>query len=150
MIEVQERWKQVLLVPESVMVLDPTPVVLAREEDVVDMHDHSRSQPRQDLEDLEHDVGVPDFNRYGSRRGNHEVMMRGTFANVRIKNLMLPVKADGSRVEGGVTLIQPDGGRQTADVIPGARFELIEGMGHDYPPQLWDRWVALVADHALH
>ena len=48
------------------------------------------------------------------------------------------------------TLIQPDGGRQTADVIPGARFELIEGMGHDYPPQLWDRWVALVADHALH
>jgi aconitate hydratase len=36
-------------------------------------------------------------------------MMRGTFANVRIKNLMLPVKADGSRVEGGVTLMQPDG-----------------------------------------
>jgi aconitate hydratase len=58
---------------------------------------------------LEHDVGVPDFNSYGSRRGNHEVMMRGTFANVRIKNLMLPAKADGSRVEGGVTLMQPDG-----------------------------------------
>ena len=36
-------------------------------------------------------------------------MMRGTFANVRIKNLMLPPKADGSRVEGGVTLLQPDG-----------------------------------------
>ncbi|KJK24259.1 aconitate hydratase [Burkholderiaceae bacterium 16] len=50
-----------------------------------------------------------DFNSYGSRRGNHEVMMRGTFANVRIKNLMLPVKADGSRVEGGVTLHQPTG-----------------------------------------
>ncbi|MGO4154287.1 aconitate hydratase AcnA [Cupriavidus sp. YAF13] len=50
-----------------------------------------------------------DFNSYGSRRGNHEVMMRGTFANVRIKNLMLPVKADGSRVEGGVTLHQPSG-----------------------------------------
>ncbi|MDR3380407.1 MAG: aconitate hydratase, partial [Cupriavidus basilensis] len=44
-----------------------------------------------------------------SRRGNHEVMMRGTFANVRIKNLMLPVKADGSRVEGGVTQHQPTG-----------------------------------------
>jgi aconitate hydratase len=58
---------------------------------------------------LEHDVGVPDFNSYGSRRGNHEVMMRGTFANVRIKNLMLPAKADGSRVEGGVTLMQPNG-----------------------------------------
>ena len=50
-----------------------------------------------------------DFNSYGSRRGNHEIMMRGTFANVRIKNLMMPVKADGSRVEGGVTLYQPSG-----------------------------------------
>src|SRR6476469_7621970 len=36
-------------------------------------------------------------------------MMRGTFANVRIKNLMLPLKADGTRVEGGVTLFQPSG-----------------------------------------
>jgi aconitate hydratase len=50
-----------------------------------------------------------DFNSYGSRRGHHEVMMRGTFANVRIKNLMLPLKADGSRVEGGFTLYQPSG-----------------------------------------
>src|SRR5215471_5949538 len=57
----------------------------------------------------ERDVAVPDFNSYGSRRGNHEVMMRGTFANVRIKNLMLPAKADGSRVEGGVTIMQPEG-----------------------------------------
>ncbi|MEZ5650559.1 MAG: aconitate hydratase AcnA [Burkholderiaceae bacterium] len=48
-----------------------------------------------------------DFNSYGSRRGNHEVMMRGTFANVRIKNLMIPPMADGSREEGGVTLFQP-------------------------------------------
>ena len=38
----------------------------------------------------ENDVAVADFNSYGARRGNHEVMMRGTFANVRIKNLMLP------------------------------------------------------------
>ncbi len=53
---------------------------------------------------LENDVSVVDFNSYGSRRGNHEVMMRGTFANVRIKNLMLPPKADATRVEGGVTL----------------------------------------------
>ncbi len=58
---------------------------------------------------LEHDVAVPDFNSYGSRRGNHEVMMRGTFANVRIKNLMLPAKSDGSRTEGGVTILQPEG-----------------------------------------
>ncbi len=57
----------------------------------------------------EKDVPVADFNSYGSRRGNHEVMMRGTFANVRIKNLMLPAKADGARVEGGVTLYQPGG-----------------------------------------
>jgi aconitate hydratase len=57
----------------------------------------------------EHDVAVPDFNSYGSRRGNHEVMMRGTFANVRIKNLMLPAKPDGSRIEGGLTLLQPEG-----------------------------------------
>jgi aconitate hydratase len=51
-----------------------------------------------------HKVEVKDFNSYGSRRGNHEVMMRGTFANVRIKNLILPANADGSRVEGGYTL----------------------------------------------
>jgi len=49
-------------------------------------------------------VEVKDFNSYGARRGNHDVMMRGTFANVRIKNLMLPLKEDGSRVEGGYTL----------------------------------------------
>ncbi|GMU71937.1 MAG: aconitate hydratase AcnA [Burkholderiales bacterium] len=59
----------------------------------------------------EHDVSVPDFNSYGARRGNHEVMMRGTFANVRIKNLMLPPKADGTREEGGVTLYQPGGAK---------------------------------------
>ncbi len=59
----------------------------------------------------EHDVSVPDFNNYGARRGNHEVMMRGTFANVRIKNLMLAPKADGTREEGGVTLFQPGGAK---------------------------------------
>ncbi|MGZ5171668.1 MAG: aconitate hydratase AcnA [Burkholderiales bacterium] len=51
----------------------------------------------------EHGVAVSDFNTYGARRGNHEVMMRGTFANVRIKNLMLP------GTEGGITLHQPSG-----------------------------------------
>jgi len=58
---------------------------------------------------LSHGVAKADFNSYGARRGNHEVMMRGTFANVRIKNLMLPPKADGTRVEGGFTLLQPSG-----------------------------------------
>jgi len=48
-------------------------------------------------------VGVPDFNSYGARRGNDRVMTRGTFANVRIKNLMVP------GTEGGVTIHQPDG-----------------------------------------
>jgi aconitate hydratase len=57
----------------------------------------------------EHGVLKADFNSYGSRRGNHEIMMRGTFANVRIKNLMIPAKEDGSRVEGGETLFQPTG-----------------------------------------
>jgi aconitate hydratase len=50
-----------------------------------------------------HGVDKLDFNSYGARRGNHEVMMRGTFANIRIKNQMVP------GVEGGVTVHQPSG-----------------------------------------
>ena len=42
------------------------------------------------------------------------------------------------------TLIDISGGRRTAELIPGARFEAIEGLGHDYPPQLWGQWVDLV------
>ena len=52
---------------------------------------------------VEHGVTAEDFNSYGSRRGNDRVMTRGTFANVRIKNLMVP------GVEGGVTKLQPSG-----------------------------------------
>ncbi|HEX4738748.1 MAG TPA: aconitate hydratase AcnA [Allosphingosinicella sp.] len=51
----------------------------------------------------EHQVSRLDFNSYGARRGNHEVMMRGTFANIRIKNRMVP------GIEGGVTKHLPDG-----------------------------------------
>lgn len=58
---------------------------------------------------LDNGVAKADFNSYGSRRGNHEVMMRGTFANVRIKNLMIPAREDGSREEGGLTIHQPGG-----------------------------------------
>ena len=58
---------------------------------------------------IAHNVLKADFNSYGARRGNHDVMLRGTFANVRIKNLMIPAKADGTRVEGGLTLMQPSG-----------------------------------------
>ena len=57
----------------------------------------------------ENGVTQADFNSYGSRRGNDLVMTRGTFANVRIKNLMLPAREDGSREEGGYTLLQLDG-----------------------------------------
>ncbi|HVL57658.1 MAG TPA: aconitate hydratase AcnA [Burkholderiaceae bacterium] len=60
---------------------------------------------------LAHGVSKADFNSYGSRRGNHEVMLRGTFANVRIKNLMLPLEPDGSREEGGLTIHRPSGER---------------------------------------
>ena len=42
-----------------------------------------------------------DFNSYGSRRGNHEIMLKGTFANVRIKNLMLSLVDNGKQIEGG-------------------------------------------------
>ena len=52
---------------------------------------------------LDNEVAVADFNSYGSRRGNDQVMTRGTFGNVRIKNLMVP------GIEGGVTRIQPSG-----------------------------------------
>ncbi|MDO5625819.1 MAG: aconitate hydratase [Pseudomonadota bacterium] len=58
---------------------------------------------------LANGVQRADFNSYGARRGNHEVMMRGTFANVRIKNLMLPALEGGSREEGGLTLYQQPG-----------------------------------------
>jgi len=62
---------------------------------------------------LANKVAAADFNSYGSRRGNHDVMMRGTFANVRIKNLMLPARPDGTREEGGVTVFQPTGGKMS-------------------------------------
>ncbi|MGC1453733.1 MAG: aconitate hydratase AcnA [Nitrospirota bacterium] len=58
---------------------------------------------------VEKGVSKADFQSYGTRRGNHEVMVRGTFANVRIRNIMLPQKPDGSRNEGGLTLFQPSG-----------------------------------------
>ena len=56
----------------------------------------------------EHQVRPADFNQYGTRRGNHEIMMRGTFANIRIKNFILK-GADGNIPEGGLTKHWPDG-----------------------------------------
>src|SRR5260221_8513093 len=54
---------------------------------------------------VEHKVKPADFNQFGTRRGNHEVMMRGTFGNIRIKNQMVP------GVEGGFTIHYPSGQR---------------------------------------
>jgi aconitate hydratase len=59
---------------------------------------------------IEHQVRPADFNQYGTRRGNHEVMMRGTFANIRIKNQMVKDPA-GAVVEGGYTIHHPSGER---------------------------------------
>ncbi|HYA74520.1 MAG TPA: aconitate hydratase AcnA [Roseiarcus sp.] len=59
---------------------------------------------------IEHQVRPADFNQYGTRRGNHEVMMRGTFANIRIKNQMVK-DSEGAVVEGGYTIHHPSGER---------------------------------------
>ncbi|KUO56142.1 MAG: aconitate hydratase [Alphaproteobacteria bacterium BRH_c36] len=61
---------------------------------------------------LEHQIRPQDFNQYGTRRGNHEVMMRGTFANIRIKNHMVR-DANGNVKEGGYTVHQPSGKEMT-------------------------------------
>jgi len=59
---------------------------------------------------------------------------------VRLPALVLHGSAD--------KLVDPSGGRRTAEAIPGARFVLIDGMGHDYPPQYWDQIVTVVSEHA--
>jgi aconitate hydratase len=85
-------------------------------------------------------VSVADFNSYGSRRGNDRVMTRGTFANVRIKNLMVP------GIEGGVTIHQPDGERQSIyDAAMKYQEEgtpLIVIAGHEYGTGSSRDWAA--------
>jgi pimeloyl-ACP methyl ester carboxylesterase len=75
---------------------------------------------------------------------------------------MAAIMADGSRDEAlrsvavpalvlhgsRDTLVDPSGGRHTADVIPGARYVEIDGMGHDYPPAVWKEWVSTWATFA--
>jgi len=86
--------------------------------------------------------GVPaqDFNSYGARRGNHEVMVRGTFANVRIRNLMVP------GVEGGITKHQPDGERMgiydAAQRYRADRVPSIVIAGQDYGAGSSRDWAA--------
>jgi aconitate hydratase len=85
-------------------------------------------------------VSAPDFNSYGARRGNHEVMVRGTFANVRIRNLMVP------GVEGGVTRHQPDGERlgmfDAAERYRAEGVPLIVIAGQDYGAGSSRDWAA--------
>ncbi|MEP7288157.1 MAG: aconitate hydratase AcnA [Chloroflexota bacterium] len=69
---------------------------------------------------IEHGVQKKDFNQYGTRRGNDRVMLRGTFANIRLKNLMVP------GVEGGVTIHYPDG--QQMDIYDAAMKYKTEGV----------------------
>jgi aconitate hydratase len=86
--------------------------------------------------------GIPeqDFNSYGARRGNHEVMVRGTFANVRIRNLMVP------GVEGGLTHHQPDGELMriydAAERYRSERVPLIVIAGQDYGSGSSRDWAA--------
>ena len=81
---------------------------------------------------MEHQVGAADFNQYGTRRGNHEVMMRGTFANIRIKNQML---GSNGRREGGYTIHYPSGERCRSTTPPCATrrgVPLVIFAGNEY------------------
>jgi aconitate hydratase len=85
-------------------------------------------------------VAAEDFNSYGARRGDHEVMVRGTFANVRIKNAMLP------GVEGGLTVHQPDGERMgiyaAAERYRAEGVPLVVVAGQDYGAGSSRDWAA--------
>ena len=70
-----------------------------------------------------HGVGVADFNQYGTRRGNHEVMMRGTFANIRIKNLMLGGEEGGNTIYFG-----KDGSREKLAIYDAAMKYKADGV----------------------
>ncbi len=88
----------------------------------------------------EHGVPDQDFNSYGARRGNHEVMVRGTFANIRLRNLMV------SGVEGGVTHHQPSGERmgiyEAAERYRAEGVPLIVIAGKDYGAGSSRDWAA--------
>jgi aconitate hydratase len=71
---------------------------------------------------IEHGVVPKDFNSYGSRRGNHEVMMRGTFANIRLRNQLAP------GTEGGVTVYLGDGGEEPMTIYDAAMRYLEAGV----------------------
>jgi aconitate hydratase len=93
----------------------------------------------------DHQVRVQDFNQYGTRRGNHEIMMRGTFANIRIKNQMVK-DASGNVVEGGYTIHHP-GGEQMAIYDAAMRYKkegvpLVVFAGKEYGTGSSRDWAA--------
>jgi aconitate hydratase A / 2-methylisocitrate dehydratase len=73
----------------------------------------------------EHGVAPKDFNSYGSRRGNHEVMMRGTFANIRLRNLL---KVEPALPEGGVTLHLADDQNEQMSIYDAAMRYIADGV----------------------
>jgi pimeloyl-ACP methyl ester carboxylesterase len=74
-----------------------------------------------------------------------QAMLQDGSRSAELAELHLPTLViHGSRD----TLINPSGGRRTAEVIPGARYVEIDGMGHDYPPPVWREWVTLWSDFA--
>ncbi|SRR5579883_817636 len=89
---------------------------------------------------IERGVSPKDFNSYGARRGNHEVMLRGTFANVRLRNLLVP------GVEGGFTLHFPDGEKTTifeaAERYRAERVPLLVIAGKEYGSGSSRDWAA--------
>ena len=85
---------------------------------------------------VEHGVSPRDFNSYGSRRGNHEVMIRGTFANIRLRNQLVP------GVEGGVTRHLPDGEQMSI-------FDAAQRYAEQNVPLLVNRKTDWPVDRAL-
>ncbi|HXQ62207.1 MAG TPA: alpha/beta fold hydrolase [Acidimicrobiales bacterium] len=83
------------------------------------------------------------FDPAGTARQMMAIIASGSrgaaLGRVQVPTLVLHGDAD--------TLVDPSGGRRTAESIPGARLVILEGMGHDYPPQYWDRIVELVRAH---
>jgi aconitate hydratase len=88
----------------------------------------------------EQGVAPKDFNQYGARRGNHEVMIRGTFANVRLKNLLVP------GVEGGVTMLLPEGKQmsiyEASEAYQAKRVPLVIVAGKEYGTGSSRDWAA--------
>ena len=87
-----------------------------------------------------------DFNSYGSRRGNHEIMLRGTFANVRIKNLMLSLADNGKQIEGGYTIHYPSKQQMTifeaANKYKSSNTQSIVFAGEEYGTGSSRDWAA--------